>query len=183
MRKLKRLVNQSILLKIYNALILSRINYAILCWGYEHKRIFTLQKKAIRIIFSSKYNSHTDPIYKKLRLLKVKDIFIIQSLKFYYKYSNRKLPGYFISMFNHVNDFHEHNTRASQSLYIPRTRRTKTSKSTRYSIPEIINKFPIFIREKIQTHSFETIKKHAKKFVIDSYQTQCCLIDCYICGT
>ena len=122
-----------------------------------------------------------------IKLLKVKDIFIIQSLKFYYKYANKKLPGYFTHqrMFNQVNEIHEHNTRTSQSIaiYIPRTRRNKTSKSTRYSIPEIMNNFPIFIREKIRTHSFDTIKSHAKKFIIDAYQTQCSLTNCYICGT
>ena len=182
MRKIKRFVNQSILLKIYNALILSKINYAILCWGYEHKRIFTLQKKALRIICGSAYNSHTDPIFKKLNLLKVKDIFILQSLKFYYNHSNNKLPGYFTDMFTNVNDVHEHNTRASQSIYIPRTRRNKTSKSTRYSIPEIVNMFPIFIRQKINTHSFETLKLHAKRYIIDAYQSQCSLANCYICG-
>ena len=183
MRRLKRLVNQSILTKIYNALILSRINYAILCWGYEHKRIFILQKKAIRIIYNSTYNAHTDPIFKKLKLLKVKDIFMIQSLKFYYKYSNNKLPGYFTNMFQNINEVHGHNTRASQSMYIPRTRHNKTSKSARYSIPEIINNFPIFIREKINTHSLNTIKIHAKKYIIDAYSTQCCRTHCYICGT
>ena len=99
MRKIKHLVNSSILLKIYNSLILSRIHYAILCWGYDHKCIFTLQKKAIRLICKSRYNAHTDPLYKSINQLKVKDIFVLQSIKFYYNYLHKNLPGYFKTCF------------------------------------------------------------------------------------
>ena len=45
--KCKKFLQSSVLLKIYNALILSRINYGILCWGFENKRIYKLQKKSI----------------------------------------------------------------------------------------------------------------------------------------
>ena len=182
MRKLKHITNKSILLKVYNALILSRINYAILCWGYEHKRISILQKKAIRIITKSKYNAHTDPIFKHLNLLKVKDVFILQSLKFYYRYKNEKLPRYFNNMFLHVRDIHNHDTRNSQYMHIPRTRRSKTNKSARYSIPGIINNFPSTIKDRISTHSFETIKMHAKTYIIGTYQSQCNITNCYVCG-
>ena len=182
MRKIKQLANTSIMLKIYNALIVSRINYAILCWGYEHKRIFILQKKAIRLISGSRYNAHTDPLFKNLNILKVKDIFVIQSLKFYYNYVNDKLPEYFKNIFNDVRDIHEYNTRSSTSLHIPRTRRHKTNKTTRYSIPHIMNNFPLTVREKIRTHSFNTIKSHAKKFILDTYQVHCNNANCFICG-
>ncbi len=36
--------------------------------------------------FFSKYNAHTDPIFKKEKLLKLRDIIKLQELKFYYKY-------------------------------------------------------------------------------------------------
>ena len=182
MRKIKRLVNQSILLKIYNALILSRINYAILCWGYEHKRIFILQKKALRIIANVKYNSHTDPLYKRFNKLKVKDIFAVQSAKFYYKYSNDKLPRYFNNMFNYINEIHGYNTRGSQSVFVPISRRQNTLKSLRYSVPVTVNQFPNNIMRKMRTHSLDTIKTNIKKFIIDAYPSECNITNCYICG-
>ena len=70
---------------MYNSIILPHINYGILAWGYQTQRIFILQKKAIRIITLSKYNAHTAPIYKELKLLKVSDIYKLQKLKFYHK--------------------------------------------------------------------------------------------------
>ena len=44
---------------IYNTPILSHINYCIMVWGYQGSRIMKIQKKAMRILTLSKYNSHT----------------------------------------------------------------------------------------------------------------------------
>ena len=181
MRKIKRLVNSSILLKIYNALILSRIHYAILCWGYEHKRIFILQKKAVRIICKSHYNSHTDPLFKSLKLLKVKDIFTISSLKFYYNYVHKNLPTYFHNMFITTNQVHNYATRGAHNIHIPRTRRHKTTKSLRYNIPLIVNDIPLNITSRIQSFSFPTIKQHAKNYLLNNYKLNCTRIHCYSC--
>ncbi len=38
----------------------------------------------------SKYNAHTEPIFKKLKLLKNEDILKLQELKLYYKNKNNK---------------------------------------------------------------------------------------------
>ncbi len=52
---------------LWNSLILSHINYGILAWEHESNRILKLQKKAVRIISVSKYNSHTEPLFKELK--------------------------------------------------------------------------------------------------------------------
>ncbi len=52
------------------------------------------RKKVIRIINIRKYNAHTEPLFKELKLLKVTDILRLHELKFYYKYKNNKLPHY-----------------------------------------------------------------------------------------
>ena len=36
-----------------------------------------------------KYNSHTEPLFKKLHMLKVEDIFKLNQLKFFYKFINK----------------------------------------------------------------------------------------------
>ena len=45
----KRYLQSSVMLKIYNSLILSRINYGITCWGFDTKRVYKLQKKSVKI--------------------------------------------------------------------------------------------------------------------------------------
>ena len=44
LNKLKYILPTSIKIMIYNALILPRINYGLLVWGYENEKIFKLQK-------------------------------------------------------------------------------------------------------------------------------------------
>ena len=78
-------------------LIASYINYGLLLWGVESKRIELLQKKAIRLITNSSYTAHTTPLFIELGLLKIQDMFKLKLLKFYYKLSSNLLPKYFES--------------------------------------------------------------------------------------
>ena len=73
-RNLNQVLPCSVLLTIYNSLILPHLNYGILAWGYDTTRIFRLQKNSLRAISSAKYIAHTDPLFKSLALLKVEHI-------------------------------------------------------------------------------------------------------------
>ena len=86
--KLKHFLPSFILHTLYNSLILPHIHYGLLIWGYRYERIFKLKKKVIRIITLSKYNSHSEPLFKSLKLLKIKVILKLQQLKFIYKLLN-----------------------------------------------------------------------------------------------
>ena len=74
--KLKHFLLQNILLIIYNALFQSHINYGITSWGsttLNNSGIGKIKKKPIRAVTNSKFNSHTTPLHKDLRLLKCED--------------------------------------------------------------------------------------------------------------
>ena len=95
LNRLKHILPQSIKIMLYNALLLPHINYCLVTWGYQCKRINILQKRAIRLITLSRYNGHTAPLFKKLKLLTIKDMLALQELKFYYKLTHNELPAYF----------------------------------------------------------------------------------------
>ena len=57
-----------------------------------------MQKRIIRIITCSKYNVHTSPLFKSLRILTLDDMSGLNTLKFYYKYLDNELPTYFYSL-------------------------------------------------------------------------------------
>ena len=80
---------------IYNTLIQSHINFGILLWGQDPQRLVTMQKKAIRAVTSSKYNSHTEMSFKHLKILKIQDVFKLRCLKFLYSLRNDLVPDYF----------------------------------------------------------------------------------------
>ena len=90
---------KTILLSIYNSLILPHINYCLLSWGsgIEAKGIFLQQKRAIRAISSAGYKAHTEPLFKIYNILKLEDIYNYRMLVFYYNLKNNKVPSYLTS--------------------------------------------------------------------------------------
>ena len=80
---------------MYNSLILPHIYFCITAWGFTCNRIFTLKKKALRIITKSKFNSHTEPLFRELSILKVEHIFQMQCLQLYYNVINERTPDFF----------------------------------------------------------------------------------------
>ncbi len=74
LNRLEHFLPNSAKLHIYNALILYHLNFEILAWGHQCERIIKLQKKIVRITSLSKYNAHTEQIFKSLKLLKLTDI-------------------------------------------------------------------------------------------------------------
>ena len=90
---------KSVLITIYNALILPYINYCLLSWGLDTsvKNIFMQQKKAIRAISSAGYNAHTEPLFKLYNVLKVEDIYNYRLLVLYYNIKHNKVPNYITS--------------------------------------------------------------------------------------
>ena len=51
------------------------LQFEITNWGLEWKRISKLKQRALWIMTNSGYDANTEPLFKKLRLLEVKDIF------------------------------------------------------------------------------------------------------------
>ena len=167
---------------IYKSIIQSNLNYCILAWGYNCGRLKTLQKKAIRIITNSKYNSHTTPLFKDLAILKIEDMFKLNMLKWYYLYENKKLPHYFMN-FNvrKQHNIHNHNTRNRNDVTKPRTRIQAAKKSLRNHIPTIIGATSKEILDKIQTHSYHGFACYSKIKLLQEYSINCIIENCYIC--
>ena len=116
---LKYQVPQTTLLTIYNSLILNSLILVIVYWhGDTALSVSTnCKKKAIRIIDKSHFFSHTDPIFKKLTVLKIYDLHYVQQLEFYLKYTNNCLPVYFQNCtFQTGLKIHNYNTRGCTNL-------------------------------------------------------------------
>ena len=88
MNRLKRYLPLSAMKRMYCCLILSHLQFAITSRGFEWERLSKLQKRAIRIMTNSKYNAHTNPLFKSSTLLTIKDIFDVQCMKIWYKFVN-----------------------------------------------------------------------------------------------
>ena len=184
---LKHILSINILRTIYNSLIVCHLNYGVLVWGTQsnlNNKIVKLQKRAVRIITSSNYLAHSEPIFKKLYFLKLDDIYRIQLLKFIYKLINKQLPDYFnqnLLLYN--TQRHQHATRACTNVFIPRVNHEFLERNIRFSIAKIFNNSPDIIINKIFTHSIHGLFTYIKRYIIERFQNACTIINCYICRT
>ena len=146
-------------------------------------RIKKLQKKAVRVIYNSKYNAHTSNIFKQLNLLKIGDILTIEQMKFYHKYTHNKLPQYLQDIPIRINmNLHTHNTRQANEIHILRIHHEFARRLIRNSIPYTINNLPEQVTSKIRTHSQTGFITYAKHYFIQSYQETCTRLNCFVCS-
>ena len=181
-KRMKRFLPPYILKTLYNSLFLPYMNYGILLWGSNTKRIIRLQKFAVRAITNSKYNAHTDPIFRSHSLLKVTDIYKLNALKFYYKYKNGTLPVYLLNILEHTYSTHDHHTRQRN---IPRPFHPNTAsakKAIRYAIPNILRHTPTSITDTVSTHSLQGYSTYIKKIMVSQYEETCTIVNCYVCN-
>ena len=182
--RLKRFLPMDVLKTIYNALILPHLNLGILLWGHNFTRIFKLQKWAVRAITSSKYNAHTNPLFQKLKLLKVEDIKNTAYLKFYYKYIKDELPKYFDNMFDKKYLTHDHDTRNKNEPLLPKSKKQGAQTAIRFSLLQTIESLPVDITLNLELNStIQGLAKKAKYHFIESYSGRCNDPSCFVCKT
>ena len=141
--------------------------YGIIIWGntYEStiKPVFILQKKAIRTITFSQFDSPSNPLFKSLQIVKFYDLVTLHIAPFMYKFHNQLLPTTFHLSFTRVTAIHSYNTRltARQSYYLPYVRTNYGKFNIRFRGPSIWNS----IDNDIKLLSISTFKKRIKEHI------------------
>ena len=138
--RMKYVLPINALLQLYSSLFLPHVHYGILIWGHNNERIEKLQKRAVRFRPQSIYLAHTYPIFIKLNLLKIQDIFTLNQLKFYYKYLTKSLPDYFQNL--NFTRQSRYNTRRCDDLTPIKVNHVFATKCIFHNIPNLINQLP-----------------------------------------
>ena len=188
-KKLQLLLPKTILISLYNALVLPHINYCLLSWGLGSaaESIFLQQKKAIRAISSASHNAHTEPLFKIYNILKLKDIFNYRLLTFYYNLRHNKVPHYIETFLPNtsiaVNRYPIRQARLQPPLYV----HEYISKTCKHRLPVYLNSINsnnneltriISITDNILLSSY---KNRVKMCLLESYTYYCDIRNCYIC--
>ena len=119
--------------QIYYGQFYSHLNYGNQLWGQNPSQItqtITLQKKAIRLLSFSHFQAHTDPLFKKLNLLKLVDIIKINNIIFTHSTINNKYLAAFSNYFKIKQSNHQH--------------MTTNNPSSEYSTPKGSLEIPVF---------------------------------------
>ena len=185
-KQVKNILNTDSLKTLYFALIQPHINYGILAWGNAStsmlKRTVMLQKRAIRTICKAQYNSHTEPLFKKLEILKIKDQFEYEITLFMNKYRQNKLPYSFDKVFCFNHEIQGRlATRQSNQLYIQRCDSTFASKLPLFEFPKIWNKWSYCVHDTFISQS--SLKKKLKTEILSQYASnvRCANTHCKEC--
>ena len=133
-------------LQVYYSIFYSHLSYSCNIWGLTSeeniKKIEVLPRKCLRIMTFSDFNSHTNPLFYNLRLLKVRDIIKSQQLKLVFEFCNNLLPIELENTFKFVSNVHNYNTISASNnlLYIPRIfTSTYGRKSIKFRCPILWN--------------------------------------------
>ena len=82
---------------LYYSIFHCHLIYAVTIWSCLHSGpindLFKLQKTAIRLISGSSYNSHTEPLFKKLKILPLPDLVAFSKVQFMQRFSQKMLPS------------------------------------------------------------------------------------------
>ena len=103
MFKIKRLCSQRVQISLYYSLIYFHLSYGICMWGNADDiylgKVRTIQNKAIRLMSGSDLYDPVEPMYKKLCILKLDDIFLNQYAALMYDQDHGTLPRCFNNYF------------------------------------------------------------------------------------
>ena len=169
--KLKNYLSERSLVILYNSLILSHILYCNILWGNCNinriNSLLLLQKRAVRIITNSNFLSHTQPIFYRLKTLKIQDIHTLHTGIFMYKYSQNQLPSLFRNIYNLNSNIHTYPTRRSSDYHLENPKIILAQKSIRHNGPDIWNTLPTHLRQCSSLFSFKAL---FKKELLSKYQ-------------
>ena len=102
---------------LYYSLVHPYLLYGIRLWGSALKRFIgkleIAQKKAMRAMTVVRYNDLSSPLFKRLNILKLKDLFEQQVKLFMYDFVNKVLPEPLLGIYENHGDIYGHETRYS----------------------------------------------------------------------
>jgi len=104
LKQVKYFLPKQCMKTLYYSLIHSHPSYRNLVWGNATqsalRQTILLQKRAIHLINNAMYNSHTDPLFRSFRILKLGDLVEYQAALLAFDLNTKKLPISFNDTFN-----------------------------------------------------------------------------------
>ena len=132
------------------------------------ERLIIMKKKLIRIIICSPYRAHTKPLFYGNQILNIKDINFYVVSVFMYNCVSSPWPGFFTDFFVPNNEFHRHNTRNANDLYVSFAGLDIRKFRVRINGPNSCNALPNIVK---QSPSISTLKYRLRNHVMS---LKCC---------
>ena len=169
--KVKHTLPKDALLTVYNSLFRPHLEFGILLWGNSNKKylkgVMNSQKKCIRNIANKNFNSHTDPIFKSLNILKFSDLFHLNCNLFAHSVIFNSAPSCIIDLFpRSISD-------RTNNLVTVKCKNKGLESLPSFYIPQKWNSLSLSLRN---TKSKAMFKFNIKSLILNSYE--CTIRNC-----
>ena len=178
--KLRPFVTSKILTNVYYALVYPFLIYGMVVWGNVNltllEPLHILQKKIVRIItFNDNFPIipgplvPTFPLFHKLKMLKIYDIYKLQVGNFVFESINNIGHSQSVINYTTVSDIHDHNTRFANlgNLFVNYARTNRYGlKALKFEGAKVWATIPTNVKE---CRSKKSFKINYKFFLIDMY--------------
>ena len=167
---------------IYRALIDSHLQFGSIIYGAANPKLLEplqiLQRKALRLLAMAKYNAHTDPLFKKYKILKLFDLISLNQTLFVRHFKNNHLPLSFNNFFQNIpleekksrdDDYNlkNKNLTSNNLLYFPSVQLLRNWNCNSLTV-------------KAET-CVGVLKSEIKTSKIFNYEEDCVKQNCYVC--
>ena len=182
----KNILSKEVLLMLYKSLVHCHLLYCNQIYTSASvsslKKIVIQQKKAIRIVTNSKYNSHTVPLFKHHEILPLDEEGKFSKIIFMYDYIHGRLPHSFDGLWitNYQRGGDDRELRNANLFDIPFIRLESFKSFPMAEIPRVWNDTVIAnnIDENVRRKIFS---KNIKKFLLENLNFVCQKNDCQEC--
>jgi hypothetical protein len=161
LRRLSCFGSSEILLVAYYGCIYPFLSYGVPVWGHEcckARHLFSLQKKAVRIVFSLNRLQSCRSVFRNNNLLTFPCIFILESVKFF-----KKNPHLF--SFSSNQSSNSYNLRNRHKLITSRCNTTFYQNQSHHSCIRLFNCLPNVLKLETDTKKFG---REVKNFLINN---------------
>ena len=121
--KIKPFLPAKTLISLYYSILHPHLLYGIVIWASTFdtykQRLRALQNRAIRIITNARYTDFSNPLYFKLSILKLDDLFNYECAKLMHLSNNGRLPLHLNQQLNFkkVSTVHSNSTRQANAIH------------------------------------------------------------------
>ena len=161
------------LVSLYYSLFSSFLSYCLLVWGLTCESyklaLFRLQKKVVKYMNFEPLHTHSNPIFKSSKLLKLDDLLKLNILSFVYKTTNNLIPSCFQGYFTYNSIIHGYETCQVERGDLYKKHRKTTMyglRSMEYHGSSLWNNTPTCIRV---SQSNSLFRNKLKTYIIDQY--------------
>ena len=168
--RIKDKVDISVLLLIYNSLILPHLTYCCEIWGNTYDKrlnpLIKLQKRAIKIMCGLKWRESSSKWFEKLRVLKFVDLIKYQTCIHMFKANCCSLPINVQNMFNKSCETHNYNTRNKNNFHVKSVHSEKRKMSVNITGVSLWNELPKQLKE---SRTINVFKNKLKRQILTGY--------------